>query len=86
MAFQEGEDTVRDFVDREVLAYSASGCFPHEGAFRGVKFSEEGAVALGGPEGGLVRDRFMESPCGWVYLWGGGGQPKGGHALTVLYQ
>ena len=77
---------MRDFVDAEVLAYRDSGCFPHEGAFRGVKFSEERAVALGGPEGGLVWDRFVESPCGRVYLRGGGSQPMGGHALSMLYQ
>ena len=41
---------MRDLVDGEVLAYSAPGCFPHEGAFRWVQFSEEGTVALGRPE------------------------------------
>ena len=28
----------------------------------------------------------METSCGRVNLRGGGGQPKGGHALTVFYQ
>ena len=77
---------MRDFVDGEVLAYSATGCFPHEGALCWVQFGEEGAVALGGPEGGLVWDRLVESACGRVYPRGGGGQSKGGHALTMLYQ
>ena len=75
-----------DFVDGEVFANSAPGCFPHEGAFRGVQFGEEGAMALGGPESGPVWDRLVESACSRVYLRGGGGQPKGGHALAMLHQ
>ena len=73
-----------DFVNGEVLADVPLGGLPHEGAFRWVEFGEEGAVALRRPEGGSVWDRFMETPCGRVDLWGGGGQPKGGHALTVF--
>ena len=40
----------------------------------------------GGPEGGPVGDRLVEPPGGWVDLRGGGGQPKGGHALSVFYK
>ena len=43
-------------------------------------------MAFGGPEGGPVQDTFVESACGRVYLRGGGGHPKGGHALAMLYQ
>ena len=76
---------MRDFVDGEVFADIPLRGLPHEGAFRGVQFGQEGTVALGGPESGLVWDGLVESACGRVYLWGGGGQPKGGHALTMLY-
>ena len=75
-----------DFVDGKVFADVPLRGFPHEGVFRGVRFGEEGAVALGGPASGLVWDRLVESACGRVYLQGGGGQPKGGHALTMIYQ
>ena len=54
--FQEGKDTVGDFVDRAVLADGAARGLPHEGAFRGVELGQEGAVALGGPKGGPIGD------------------------------
>ena len=75
-----------DFVDGEVLADIPLRCFPHEGVFRMVELGQEGAVTMGGPKGRPVRDRFMEPSSGWVDLRGGGGQPKGGHALAVFYQ
>ena len=69
-AFQEEKNPVGDLIDGEVLAYGAPGSFPHEGAFRGVELGQEGAMALGGPEGGSVGDRLMEPACGRVYLRG----------------
>ena len=74
---QEGEDSVGDFIDREMLADVPLRGLPHEGAFRGVEFGPEGAMALAGPEGGLIRYPLVETSSGWVYLWGGGGEPKG---------
>ena len=74
-----------DFVDGEVLADVPLGGLPHKGAFRGVELGQEGAVALGGPEGRPVWDRLMEASSGWVDLGWGGGKPKGGHALAVFY-
>ena len=85
-AFQEVKDSVRDFVDGEVFAYGAPGSLPHEGAFRWVQLGQEGAVALWGPEGGLVGDSLVEPTCGGVYLGRGGGQSEGSHALAVFYQ
>ena len=84
-AFQDWEDLVGDFVDGEVFADVPLRGFPHEGAFRRVQPGQEGAVALRGPKGGFVGDRLVEPTCGWVNLGRGGGQPKGGHALAVLY-
>ena len=43
-------------------------------------------MALGGSKGRPVGDRSMEPSGGWVELRGGGGEPKGGHALAMLYQ
>ena len=43
-------------------------------------------MVLGGPVGRFVGYRLMESSGGWVDLRGGGGEPKGGHALAVFYQ
>ena len=74
-----------DFVDGKVLADVSLRVFPQEGAFRGVELGQKGAVALGGPKGRPVGDRSMEAPGGWVDLRGGGGKPKGGHALTMFY-
>ena len=37
MGVEEGEDSVGDFVNWEVLADIPLGGFPHEGAFRGVE-------------------------------------------------
>ena len=84
-SFQEGKDPVGDLVDGEVFADSTPGSLPHEGAFRGVEPGQEGAVALGGPKGGPIGDRPVESARGRVDLRGGRGQPKGGHALAVFY-
>ena len=75
-----------DFIDGEVFADSLLVGFPHEGAFRGVELGQEGAVALGGPERGLVRDRFVEPAGSRVDLGRGGGQSEGGHALAVFHQ
>ena len=44
--FQEGENSVGDFVNGEMLADIPLRGFPHEGAFRGVEFGQKGAVAL----------------------------------------
>ena len=76
---------MRDFVDGEVFADVSRRGFPHEGAFRVVEFGEKGAVALGGPEGGPIGNRLMETSGGWVYLRWGEGEPEGGHALTMNY-
>ena len=46
-ALQDGEDSVGDFVDVEVLVDVPLRGLPHEGAFRGVEFGQTGAVALG---------------------------------------
>ena len=43
-----------DLVNGEVFADISLRSFPHKGAFSGVKFDQEGAVTLGGPEGGFV--------------------------------
>ena len=57
-----------DLVDGEVFADVPLRGLPHEGAFRGVQFGEEGAVAFGGPKSGLIWDGLVESACGRVYL------------------
>ena len=41
-------------------------------------------MALGGPKGGLIRDRPVEPASRCVDLVGGGGQPEGGHALAMF--
>ena len=43
-------------------------------------------MTLGGPVGRPVGDRLMKSTGSWVDLRGGGGEPKGGHALAMFYQ
>ena len=75
---------IGDLVDRKVLADGTVRSLSHEGAFGGVDFGQEGAVALGGPKGGPIGDGFMEPTSRQVYPWGGGGQPKGGHVLAMF--
>ena len=60
-----------DFVDGEELAYIPLRGLPHERAFRGVELGQEGAVALGRPEGRPVGDHPMEPSGGGVDLGGG---------------
>ena len=48
-----------DFIDGYVFADIPLGGSPHEGAFSGVEFDQEGTVTLGGSEGGPIGDRFV---------------------------
>ena len=73
-----------DFVDGEVLADVPLSGLPHEGAFRGIEFGQEGAVALGRPKGGSVGNRSVEVSRSRVDFWGRGGQPQGGHTLSMF--
>ena len=84
--FQEGEDSVSNFVQGEVLADIPLGGFPHEGALCRVKLGKEGAVALGGPKCGLIGDGFVQAVRGRVDFGWGGGHSQGGHALIVFDQ
>ena len=53
-AFEEGENQMGYFVEREVFADVPLGSLPHEGAFGRVGINQEGPVALGGYVGGSV--------------------------------
>ena len=56
---EEGENSVGDLINGEMFADVSLGGFPHEGAFGGVEFDQQGPVTLGGSAGGLIRDRFV---------------------------
>ena len=62
-----------DLVYGEVFANIPLQGFPYEGAFGGVELDLEGAVAQGRSEGGLVRDRLVQTGRGWIDLRGRGG-------------
>ena len=75
-----------DLINGEVLADVPLGSLPHEGAFRGIEFGQERAVALGRRKGGSVGDRSMEASRSRVDFRGRGGHPQGGHALSMFQQ